>query len=711
MNILFCGDWDIAGSSIASRLIREGNKVCWITEETKRDLWNEQLKGTVYRGKRGTEEYLHILRLDAVDAVIFMTGNLREDYDVRSTYESCIENLKDVLSALQVYRVKNFIYLSSIETDFKHSLTPSLAELAAGEEICNAYHKTYDIPLLVVKFGCVYGDVSLEDMGYIGSIIEKLKTGKSISSRYSAGDYVDAIYGEDLGMAVKSLLDLGKVGTYRILTGQRLSMEELYNCLGTIVGCQCQVSWIEERRTENEEYFTQNNRVKLETGWMPFYLLKENGKEIIKKIYQEEVNIVATGEEQKKGSWKEWLSSKQKSAFGAVFETLILYAAICFIIGFQKDINDLKYVDIRLLYVALIAAIHGTGMGLLAVALGIISYVYGLVSANVDPSYLIYSVDTWIPLVVYIIAGVVIGYITDHRLDEQETANEQYHLLSEKHEFLKILHGTSIEIKNNLQDQIVLSKQNFGKFYDVIVELDVLKPDLILLKVINIIENLMMCDKVAVYMFSGQNMQFARLKACSQNLREEVKSSLNMKNIENVIKSFEREEIFINKGLLPEYPDYAVPVYFHGEVYGFIALYQIASEGFTVYYQNLLKILTRLIERQLVKALEYENDNRDDMYYPGTKLLCPNALMERLELLHSSKEYAFYTFVHAKAYPINPMDRKEATEKLSSMIRGSDSVGIDQDGNYVVIFINAVPEQMGPIADRFEKKGFRLEVE
>jgi len=710
MNALFWGNWDSAGSSIAESLIREGNKVSWITEDEGL-LWDKTLKGTVYRKNKSREEIIHILKAEAIDTVVFMTGALREDYLVRDHYESHLQELTEVLGIFRSHRLKTFVYLSSIETEFQQVLTPSINELTAGEEICRTYQRMYDIPVLILKFGCVYGNGTLENMGYIGEILTQLKDRKTVLCRYSKEDYMETICGNDLGIAARLLLEMRKLGTYRVMTGRPVNMQKFFECISEATGCKCQVEWSDERHTREEEYFSSDQLVKYETGWMPFYLLQEKGKEKIAHIFNEDRKIEKEEEKKKITLWHKIRGWKHRNTAFAIMETLLLFLVTCLLLRFQKDVTDLKYVDIRLLYVAIIAAVFGAKMGMLANVLAVVSYIGSLFMANVDPSYLLYSVDTWVPLVCYTLACVVVGYLTDRRVDDQEAADEKLRLLTDKYEFLKKIHGTTLEIKNYLQRQIVSSKMSYGRIYDVTVELDVLKPELILLKVINILETIMECDKAAVFLIDSEEHQFARLKACSTALRENVGRSLNMNKYGKLLEAFDNKRMYINTELLSDYPDYAAPFYYQGKLYGFIALYQIPTEKFTVYYQNAFQIVSNLIERYLLKALEYENNNKDTLYLPGTELLCQNAFEERLQLLRTSGEYASYAFIYGKVHPLSAMNRQKASECLLSLIRGSDCAGIDADGDYAVILINTTLDNLKTVKQRFEENGFRLEVE
>ena len=708
MNVLFIGKWDIAGAYIADKLIREGNTACWMTSEKERVLWNKKFKGNIYRGTWRREDYMKILRANSIDTVVFMTGGLRECYEETSEYESQMLELTNVLNVLRNYPLRCLLYLSSVELDYNEIHTPVLTDLAAGEMLCEAYHNAYGLPVLILRLSCVYGSFGLDHMGYTGRVLENMKKGKEIISQYSPEDYVDAVFGEDVAVAAESLLKLGKQGTYRIMTGHPLTMKEYLECLAKAAGCNLQVKWLRCKNTAPLEFFTEESQLKLDTGWIPYYLLTEKGMAKLKKAASKQEPDLRDEDK------KEWLHHLkrlwQKPYVRPCVETVLLFLLVTFFLQFTGDAFGLKYVDLRLMFVALVSCMHGITVGTLAIVLACISYAGSLIASQVDIGYLLYSVDTWIPFAVYAVTGASIGYIVDKKKDEKEALEDKYSLLVDKYDFLKLVHGETLEIKGDLQRQIITSKHSFGHAYEVAVELDSLKPELILLKVIGILENIMECDKAAVFLINSSNQHFARMKACSRSLKSTLPNSLNMDELEKIRESFRSSNIFVNTELLSGYPDYAAPIYYQEHIYGFIALYDVGTEKFTVYYQNLFRILTSLIEKNLAKALEYETAQHDNLCYPGTELLYPAVFEDRLRVMDEAGEDASHTYVLGKVYPETGIDRDEVASRIASVIRGSDCMGIDKDGDYAVILVNMTMEYLDRVKERFQRNGLVLEV-
>lgn len=584
-----------------------------------------------------------------------------------------------------------------------------LTELTAGEMLCEAYQKAYGLPALIVRMGCVYGEFGVDQMGYTGWVMQKMRKGGPLKCEYSEEDCLDAIYGGDVAEAVFRLLKLGKQGCYRLMTGHPVTMKEYYDCIAEAAGVSVPVTWLGQKSTASGDYFRSDNQVKMETGWIPFFLLPEKGKMLLKRAFEKENPQERAGT--KNGFLRRIKQLGKNQFLKSTLETIVLFLLANIMLAYDTDVTDLKYVDIRLLFVVLVACFHGVKYGVLAVILACASYLYSLSRAQVDISYVLYSADTWIPFVVYIAAGAVVGYIVDRRKDNEENLQENYSVLMDKYEFLKSIHGETLEVKKSLQHQVLTSKYSFGQAYEMTVELDSLKPELILLKVIKILENIMNCEKAAVFLLNKNNFRYARLEASSNKLREEIPGSLDMEQFPLIYEQFREKRLFVNTGLLENYPDYAAPVYYRDVLYGFVAVYDISSEHFTMYYQNMFKIITSLVERNLVKALEYERVQHDKLYLPGTELLRPEAFAEKLEIMQSEGDEISRKGICAKVCPIVPMSRNEAAAALASVIRGNDYMGIDKDGDYAVMLVNMSAEYLDTVKERFRGKNLSLEAD
>lgn len=126
MRVLFVGDYDLAGSYIASRLYREGDQVCWLTQEEELELWDRKVKGKVYRKPVTYSLCRKILAAESIDCLFFLTGGHREDF---------FSQLEPVLRAAAGQKLRRVCLLSSVDLEEEGLLSPALEELRAGERV------------------------------------------------------------------------------------------------------------------------------------------------------------------------------------------------------------------------------------------------------------------------------------------------------------------------------------------------------------------------------------------------------------------------------------------------------------------------------------------------------------------------------------------------------------------------------------------------
>lgn len=594
MNVLFAGPWDLAGKVTAEFFWREGHEICWLTSEGKRGLWGEKCKGAVYRGSFPAAQIVEILRRHHIDAVIVLTANLREGVDL--CLEEHPERLATLLAALRDYPVKSFVYLSSVELAWKGPLAPRQAALAAGELRCRAACDHDALPLLILRMGWLYSRTAPEDMGVTGAALRAIRNGRLIECAYDPNDCIDVMAAADAAAAIHRMVLHMCQGCYLLVTGHPLAFADYYHCLERAAGCPAQIRWRKERHTMDPDKYSAA-ALKDATGWMAYTLLEEDGWQLLRDA----LDIVRPTP--KPDTPARQSLCLRHPLLRSTTETLVLFGITLLLLRFSKDVSDLKYADIRLMFVALVASCYGSGMGLLAVVLACLSYLYSLAISYVDISYLLYSVDTWVPFVIYAVTGSVLGYLTGRRRDEMAALRRKNRILAEKFDQLQAVQGETLEIKRRLQQRITAERHSFVDLYRIVQELDRLAPPQILEHTVSIVEDLLQCSHVVVYRMAADGNS-ASLAACSALMQGRAPTVPDGEKLATLCADLAVQPVFVNTALTPGRPDLAAAIRCKDRLYGIVAAYELGPERFTTYYRDLLKVVVGLIERDLVRALE-----------------------------------------------------------------------------------------------------------
>jgi hypothetical protein len=316
------------------------------------------------------------------------------------------------------------------------------------------------------------------------------------------------------------------------------------------------------------------------------------------------------------------------------------------------------------------------------------------------------------PIVFYMIAGAWTGYMTDKRIDDMEAEKEEHTMLAEKYEFLRSLYNEIREVKEQLQKQILVSKDSFGRVYEIANELSNFKPELIMFKAIHIIEDIMETESVAIYLVANDDLTYARLMANSVNLQGKLTPSLKMDNLPGLKKAMENREFYVNIDLHSDYPAFAMPIVDKNTVVAIAMIYKIDYNKFSTFYQNLFRIVIGLIQQQLVNAYTYNSAVVNENYIEGSVIHSEKEFSDKLQTVISAREELEFKFLLVKVWSDDTnIGLNELSAKMKSVMRNTDFAGKNSKGEYNIVFMQATIRDFDEIQKRFQKVGLNISLE
>jgi UDP-glucose 4-epimerase len=374
-----------------------------------------------------------------------------------------------------------------------------------------------------------------------------------------------------------------------------------------------------------------------------------------------------------------------------------------------STIIEFKVIDYRLLFVVLIGSIHGLLFGIIAAILAAASAVIAWDNIGLDFALLIYNVENWIPFAVYFLAGAVTGYVHDKHENDLQFEKHQTELIHEKYSFLYELYNQISSIKNRLREQLVGYRDSFGRFFRIANELNELDEDNIFYKALEILEDLMKNDQIAIYSIESTG-HFGRLQVSSKSITRDIPKSMRLDDYAGALPLLKSGEVFQNKDLVANYPAYIAPIMNANELIGLVIIWEASFEQFNMYYYNLFKVITGLIQSSLVRAATFENARYEQLFLPGTRIMRPDAFKQTFTIRNKMRRNKVSEFQILRI-PRGENSWPEVFEMLSGSIRSEDVVGIldeDADTCYIILS-NAGIENIGMIQERMKSNGISSE--
>ena len=706
--VLFVGSYDPAGSGIATRLYREGCRVSWLTAEPERELWGSKVHGKVFRRTVNYQQCSQILKGESVDCIVILTGAAREGFGAASGLErgQLLLMLSPLLQAAAAEKVQKVCFLSSLSLEDQALLPPGLEELRAAERVTISFCQEQKLPLLTVRLGCIYGEGMMDFDGVMGNILRAMDRKEDVACPLTAQSQLDLIQVPDAADAVYRLLNMDAAGQVDLFTGRTVTAQQLCETAARAAGWQGDLRY---GRREQHGPAGSGQDVRRLCGWMPFYPFDSHGAEAIaRELERVREREARAGQKQRRRERAQTHSLLYDTA-----QNLLLFAVAAVVASLTPDWSDLRFVDVRLLYVMIVAITFGMRQGLLATALATVSYLGSQLQAGIDASYVLYNVGSWIPFVIYGVAGAFGGYWSDKKRDTYENLSNEYREQQDRYSLLEDLYRELLDVKNQLQKQIVISRDSFNRLYAVTEDLDDPNPRMVLIRTVRVIEEIMEGGSVAIYLRVRADKRYGRLMACSDQLSRRLQPSLDFEAVPRLQETMQTGAMYVNKELDPQYPAFAMPVSNGSFSIALVELYDLPASQYTIYYRNLFQTLVQMVQHNLAQAYTYQMENREKLFVPGTDILTAEAFArERKTLQMASEEYGYPSSI-ARILPVEQAGGQglapaQLSGRAEPLLRGTDLLGMGQDGQVRAGFLYLDRASRPVVEHRFALHGLRL---
>lgn len=391
-----------------------------------------------------------------------------------------------------------------------------------------------------------------------------------------------------------------------------------------------------------------------------------------------------------------------------VGETLFAWVASEALVRLFSSSAQLNLVDYRLVFIVLVGTMYGLDFGVLAAALAsaglAVSY---LTTMGYTFQGLFYEPSNWLPFIAYFVVGSVCGYIQLRNSEALELERDENRLLRKRNEFVGRLYHDALDDKNEFKRQLVGRRDSFGKIFAVTRELDLLNPRDIYRKCCQILQEFMENDSIAIYHVSDGG--FARLVAASPTALRETAKSLDLGTVGRVLDAVEGTGLWVNRGLEAGLPIFAYGVRRAGALAVLIFVNRAADDQFTLYYQNLFRIICGLVESSLVRAFEYGDAVRDSRYVAGTSVLRERPFLEDVESERVLHEDRMSDFLLLSVIP-GQEPLAELVGGIGNAIRESDAAGLVGGDTLYLLMRQASAEDYPVIERRLARHGISCEI-
>ena len=602
------------------------------------------------------------------------------------------EMLRKILQLFRGKRNMRIVYLTGPERlyDVPTGKTLLVSEM---ENLCREYAKLYKITVKIILSPYLYSEQYEKD--FLNTVFREISAQQKITFQEDESQRMFFLSMQDLAELMYKIFDNWDEDEEILNIAD--GFDHCFKDLGDKLTELCPHLKVSYARYSIMENMLKDDKIiRYKYGWFPKISILEELPELYEH-YQERNNI----KEGRLDSLKH-IISKHKAAvrvaeFAAFF---ILFELLNGIAGNQAQF---KMIDLRLIFVVLFGSTYGINYGIAAAAAESLSLIRAFEAEGSSWYVLFYEPSNWIPFIFYFAVGAICGYIRMKNRDNVQFIKEENNLLQEKFLFTREMYQETIEDKNLYKKQILGSKDSFGKIFDITRKLDVIQPQELYIETIRVLEDVLENKTFGLYTLNREN-GYGRLETASAQVQGNYPNSIKLSEYSAAMEELENGNVWANREFLEKYPMYMAGVRKNGELVMLICIQQASREQMSLYFLNLFKILSGLVETSLLRALEYQKAVEYRQYVKGTHILKTEYFEERLKVQHDMREQKLASYVLLKV-EYSEMSLKEADEILRSKVRENDVCGISESKELYLMLVQTDKEALPIILARLKQAG------
>lgn len=367
-----------------------------------------------------------------------------------------------------------------------------------------------------------------------------------------------------------------------------------------------------------------------------------------------------------------------------------------------------RMIDVRLLYVVLMSSVYGMKAGSIAAILSCISLAGAYFSRGIGAVMLFYQPDNWLPFILFLTAAAVCGLTRDRREEEKQSLSDRIEELGRENAYTDALYEEAIRYKREYRENLMRSRDGFGRIFDVVQKLAASEPTKIYGAAVGVMEDVLDSDSVAIYSISETEKGYARLEVSSRKLTATLKKSVRLADYPEISRILGENQVWVNRQLRKDLPAFAAGIYAEGDLRVVICIYEAEYGQMNSYYVNLIRVLCGLVRNFILEAWSYQKATEEKNHIAGTAFVKEAFFRKELQLHRdlASRGLASYSLIRIIG---EGKSAKQMDAALRGQIRDGDWVAMDESTGDFYVLAPQMDQKNGIILERLRKCGLTCE--
>lgn len=573
--------------------LKKHTRLVVIGEESKSIAADEQMK--MIPSAHWQEHLSQVFSSHSFDAVVYFLNELEE----AGKKQEEVEDLIRVLDSCTVYRPKKVVVVSSSYTyrgrrdgDVEFHSPAFVQEsrlLSMCDDLCDMYRDRYELPLTVLHVPYLFS--ANPGNSYISRKLKEMVLEGVVELDGFPDQTMDFLAQKDLAVLIGRILleqqkDIAKLD---VPGKARLTVQELAEVLRS--------KWPSVTiRFSGKELFlgppANSQAAYQEYQWSPEVDIRDEMDRMLVKLQKHLQNRHVPFKVR-------WQNFRERYPFLFIgLEMVVGYYLMQYLSAWAATLVPFRTLDFRLLFVVIFASVHGHRAGILAAILAEFALFMEYQAVGLDWRILFYNVENWIPFIIYLIVGAVLGYVRDQNRIQQAALKEENEDLEGRYLLLNDRYDDLLANKVEVEKQIISSQENFGRLFYTLNKLEQAETTNFFPEALHALEDLLGSNTISFYRVA-ENPGSAHRIVSSASILNQAPQKLQLDGDRKFMQTLRRNEVWVNRTRQPGYPDFVYPIHHNGQLELLISMHEVPFEQMNAYQESLFKVAGSLINASL----------------------------------------------------------------------------------------------------------------
>lgn len=698
VKMIYIGRSDSLASNVIDQLTKEGHSVTLLAKQSFQRGLGPKLRYKRYPmdpDSLGLEKVFSSIRPDVV--IVAPAGCEATVWEYNKETNAYLANLLNVLNQAAMSGVSKMVLLSSGAV-YGHKNSPATEEdggasqeykgilCAQGEALFEHFCDTHFMQPVVLRMGDLFGFALKEGKEDFVSRFARACQ-KEEPCPASPNRTLNPVYLPDAAQAVVRACGVTPAVIYNVGAKEPVSEHDA----ARLVEQACKKNGlVTALQQEAKGCGLVSRAISAQLEWTQFYslvqVLSEGGVDLTPPKQQQ-------AERKKLFGGSPWLQT---------LENVLLFFLSAGLTLLFRQHSVLSTIDLFFLYILCVSLLFGIRQSILSVLL---SCLFLAGEAGFSVTAILMDAEVIVKIAQYIFVGMAVGYTVDqYRIQVREKETDYAYLENEYRE-LREINDENVKIKLEYEDRLLNYKTSLPQLYSVIRRISVLQKDKIFGAIVDVVKDIMETDTVSVYAKNAES-PYIRLLVSSDPQAQE--KSLNLSEYPEMRQTLEKGEVFIGSRWEEKQPALAAPILYEGQCIAVVVIRCMPFEGMNLYHVNLFRTLAGLITDVVISANEYERAAREKKYIGGTDILTKDEFARVLAIRMEEKQKGLADCCLLEVQIEGTLE--QTGERLSSLLRITDSIGAFEEGNLRVLLANTSKREAAAVIGRLTDKGLHADV-